>query len=210
MTQYILSFNSSTGRVKKTAIDSSTVALTSAALAQGSLLFADSSGNVAQDNANLLWDAVHHRLGVGTGSPLATLDGGGAPVSLGAAVNVTGLFTRSDTGNSILEQYHSSLILTGSTSNGTLAELTFATASFKGVQVNYTITDAANDVRVGTLMVANSAANATLSLTDSYTETATTDVVWTAAYSGGNFVLQYTTTVAGNRTMQADVKSFRS
>lgn len=35
----------------------------------GSVLFVDSSGDLAQDNANLFWDNANNRLGVGTNSP---------------------------------------------------------------------------------------------------------------------------------------------
>ena len=39
----------------------------------GSILYIDSSGNLAQDNSNLFWDATNHRLGIGTTNPGATL-----------------------------------------------------------------------------------------------------------------------------------------
>ena len=38
-----------------------------------SVLFVDSSGNLAQDNSNLFWDDTNDRLGVGTDSPTSTL-----------------------------------------------------------------------------------------------------------------------------------------
>ena len=51
---------------------SGTFALTSvsgAAFTAGSVIFADSSGNLAQDNANFFWDDTLNNLGVGTASP---------------------------------------------------------------------------------------------------------------------------------------------
>ncbi|MCH7951924.1 MerR family transcriptional regulator, partial [Patescibacteria group bacterium] len=36
---------------------------------QGSVVFADSSGNLAEDNANFFWDDTNNRLGIGTASP---------------------------------------------------------------------------------------------------------------------------------------------
>src|SRR5579885_524246 len=42
--------------------------------ASGSVLFVDSNGIFNQDNANLYWDSVNHRLGIGTSSPTTSLD----------------------------------------------------------------------------------------------------------------------------------------
>jgi hypothetical protein len=39
----------------------------------GSVLFAGTSGVLAQDNANLFWDDANNRLGIGTATPLSTL-----------------------------------------------------------------------------------------------------------------------------------------
>lgn len=40
----------------------------------GSILFIDSSGNIAQDNSELFWDNTNNRLGIGTTAPLARLE----------------------------------------------------------------------------------------------------------------------------------------
>lgn len=47
---------------------SGTFALSSGSLTSGSVLFADSNGNVSQDNSNLFWDDTNNRLGIGTSS----------------------------------------------------------------------------------------------------------------------------------------------
>jgi hypothetical protein len=44
------------------------------AFTQGSVVFAGASGVYTQDNANFLWDATNHRLGIGTTSPGVPLD----------------------------------------------------------------------------------------------------------------------------------------
>lgn len=65
--------------------------LQAAALTAGSVSFADSSGRLAQDNANLFWDDANNRLGLGTASPSARLtiveDHVGASI---AGISITG------------------------------------------------------------------------------------------------------------------------
>jgi hypothetical protein len=46
---------------------------TGTAFTSGSLVFAGSGGVYSQNNANLFWDNINSRLGIGTGSPLARL-----------------------------------------------------------------------------------------------------------------------------------------
>lgn len=45
-----------------------------ASFTSGSVLFANSSGRVAQDNTNLFWDDTNNRLGIGTAAPAYRLD----------------------------------------------------------------------------------------------------------------------------------------
>ena len=52
----------------------SSVPALASALTAGSVLFGNASGQVAQDNAKLYWDDTNYRLGVGTSSPISTLD----------------------------------------------------------------------------------------------------------------------------------------
>jgi hypothetical protein len=44
----------------------------------GSVIFADASGHLAQDNANLFWDSTNKRLGIGTLSPMNLLTAAGS------------------------------------------------------------------------------------------------------------------------------------
>lgn len=58
------------------------------ALTSGSIPFANSSGTLAQDNANLYWDGINHRLGIGTTTPAAALTvNGDVAVSGNLSVN---------------------------------------------------------------------------------------------------------------------------
>ncbi|HEB27652.1 MAG TPA: hypothetical protein ENI05_07720, partial [Porticoccus sp.] len=53
-------------------------------LTEGSVLFVDANGKLAQDNANLFWNNTSKRLGIGTVTPNATLDvTGNTPGSVG-------------------------------------------------------------------------------------------------------------------------------
>ena len=46
----------------------------SASYTTGSVLFVNSSGQIAQDNANFFWDDTNNRLGIGTASPAYKID----------------------------------------------------------------------------------------------------------------------------------------
>ena len=52
----------------------------------GSVVFADGSGNYAQDNANFFWDGTNHRLGIGTSVPAQALEVHGASGATNTAV----------------------------------------------------------------------------------------------------------------------------
>jgi len=70
--------------------DASAVIMTSsAALTQGSIPFANASGALTQDNANLFWDDANNRLGIGTNTPTAPLDVLG-DVAVSASGSTTG------------------------------------------------------------------------------------------------------------------------
>lgn len=69
-------FAASTATGLLTAADWSTFngKFTLPALTNGSVLFATSTNTIGQDNANFFFDSTNHRLGIGTTTPLATLD----------------------------------------------------------------------------------------------------------------------------------------
>jgi hypothetical protein len=53
----------------------------SASYTTGSVLFVNSSGQIAQDNANFFWDDTNNRLGIGTATPTAALSVFSASIS---------------------------------------------------------------------------------------------------------------------------------
>ena len=112
---------------------------------------------------------------------------------------------------SVQEEYLDSLSLTQSTT-AVQSSLTFDSRNFKGVSVDYTISNG-NDRRKGRLDIAcnnvPTVASSSVSLVDQSTETADILVSWSAAINGNNVELSYTTG-AGTFNMDADIKRFRS
>lgn len=111
--------------------------------------------------------------------------------------------------NFIEELYVDAATLNASASNSTLAALTFAHASFYGVEITYTIKEAStNRVRQGTLRLVTNGTDLTDPV-DTFIETGDVGVTWTSAINGANVEFRYTTT-ANAKTMRADIKRFRA
>jgi hypothetical protein len=62
----------------------------SASYTTGSVLFVNSSGQIAQDNANFFWDDTNNRLGIGTATPSYALDVNGTINSSSGVIRVAG------------------------------------------------------------------------------------------------------------------------
>lgn len=112
-------------------------------------------------------------------------------------------------GSLVEEEYFDSLALTDN-NTAVLASFTFAHASYNAIQVEYLIREATSlKTRVGNLMIVTD--GTTTSMTDTMTEVNDPGVTWSAAVSGANVQISYTTTSTGNaRTMRADLKRFRA
>lgn len=110
-----------------------------------------------------------------------------------------------------VQQEYLEFSLTQSTT-AVASSLTFDSRNFKGVSIEYTISNG-NDRRKGRLELAcNNATGAdstVISLTDQSTETADILVSWSAAMNSHNVELSYTTG-SGTFNMDADIKRFRS
>lgn len=182
-----------------------TIGLPDTAYPQGSLIFVGATNNFTEDNGNLFYDDAANRLVVG-GTPL--------DYDVGQSLHVTGRFTRSNTAvgdlsDLVQEDYYANLTLTGSTTDGELAEFTLTKTEVHGVKIDYTIREAVTqDVRNGTLFIANGPAS--IGISDQYAETSDLGLTWTAIHDGPNLKIKYTTTHADNCSMQADVKVFLS
>lgn len=108
----------------------------------------------------------------------------------------------------VQETYKSALTLTDNSGPTALSALTFAHATYCASQIEYTIKEAIG-IRTGRIFVVCDGTN--FSITDDYTETGDVGVTWTSAINGANVEVKYTTTdLAGNRTMQANIKLFQA
>jgi hypothetical protein len=66
------SFRANDNGLTATTISATTITLP---FTSGSTLFAGTSGQISQNNSQFFWDNVNNRLGIGTNTPAATLDG---------------------------------------------------------------------------------------------------------------------------------------
>lgn len=109
----------------------------------------------------------------------------------------------------VKEQYIDATTLTDNTSSAaTILSVPFAT--YYGVEISYIIETGAGtpDVRMGTARIVGN--GTTVSIVDTFTETADIGVIFSATTVSTNTVLQYTSTTQGsNRLLRMDVKFFR-
>lgn len=106
------------------------------------------------------------------------------------------------------EEYLHGITLSASATNTVSSELSFAHASFEGLEIAYKIKEAStNRVRIGTFRLVTDGTN--ISLTDTFNETADVGVTWTAVVNGASIDVRYTTT-ANAKTMRADIKRFKA
>jgi hypothetical protein len=118
----------------------------------GSVLFATSTG-ISENNANLFWDAVNARLGIGTATPIAQVDITFTPTANSGnryAFNVT--LTASPTANS------------SAAYRGFNAGVTLNTADASGVGLNYTTTNFGIDLFISTAGTITSGSSTTTAL----------------------------------------------
>ena len=134
----------------------------------------------------------------------------GGDLTLGANAiihDADGMKRGSSAANFLEEEYIHAVTLSASQTNTVATEFTFPHASFEGAMIEYKIKEATtNRVRVGRVMVATD--GTTVSISDSFTETADAGVIWNAAIVGADVRLDYTTG-ANSKTMRADMKRIK-
>lgn len=110
--------------------------------------------------------------------------------------------------NLIEEEYIDEISLAGSQTDTVISALTFAHASFEGLEMVYKIKEATSgDVRIGTVRVVTNGTDVVLN--DIATETNDTGITFSAVVNGSNINIRYSSGVNG-ATMRADVKRIRA
>ena len=110
--------------------------------------------------------------------------------------------------NLVEEMYIDEIALSASQTDTVIAALTFAHASFEGMEIVYKIKEAtSNDVRIGTMRIATNGTDVVLN--DVATETNDTGVTFSAVVNGSNINIRYSSGANG-ATMRADVKKIRA
>src|ERR1017187_2136935 len=116
-----------------------TAAPTFSALTLGSVPFASTAGLIAQDNANLFYDATNHRLGIGTTTPALPLDVhgvGGTIVNITASTGTNAILCAlNNTSNTTYFGNESSVAGTSITGSLAYASLFGASTSAKPTQI---------------------------------------------------------------------------
>jgi hypothetical protein len=175
-----------------------------AAVAINTSLVSDTNNTDDLGSAAINWKDAHIKRAVSSTDLALEANAGSNNVNFRANKN-----RRSKDGsNFIEEEYFDALTLTASQTNAVESNLTFAFASYEGIEVVYKIKEATtNRVRIGTMSVVTNGTD--ISMIDASNETADVGVTWSAAINGANVEIRYTTT-ANNKTMRADVKRFRA
>lgn len=106
------------------------------------------------------------------------------------------------------EEYIHSIALAGSQSGTVISALTFAFASFEGLEITYKIKQTTSgNVRIGTIRVATNGTVAVLN--DMWTDSADLGMSFSAAINGANVEISYSSGSNGG-TMRADVKKIKA
>ena len=125
---------------------------------QGSILFAGAGGVITQDNANAFWDNVNKRMGIGTNSPVESLDISGA-IKVGTTANTNVGAIRYDGSN--FQGYNGSWVdldTQGGGSSGVIGSVQFSDGAggFSSDNSNFFWDDSNNRLGIGTnSLVAN-------------------------------------------------------
>ena len=133
----------------------------------------------------------------------------GGDLTLGANAvihDAAGMKRGSSALNFLEEEYIHAITLAASQTNAVITELTFAHASFEGLEMTYKMKEAtSNNVRIGTVRVVTNGTNVVLS--EVSTESANLGVSFSAVVNGANINIRYTSDTNAV-TMRADVKRF--
>ncbi len=110
--------------------------------------------------------------------------------------------------NLVEEEYIDSITLSASQTGTTISDLTFAHASFEGMEIVYKLKEStSNDVRIGTIRVVTNGTN--VAINDVSTETSDVGITFSAAINGSNVEISYDSG-SNSVNMRCDVKRIRA
>lgn len=114
--------------------------------------------------------------------------------------------TQAAKANFVEEQYIHSTTLLASQTDAVIAALTFAHATYQGIEISYSMKEAtSNNVRIGTLRIVSN--GTAVAVNDMFADTADLGVSFSAAVNGANVEVKYTSDT-NDCTARMDVKKF--
>lgn len=107
--------------------------------------------------------------------------------------------------NFVEEEYIHAITIAASQTNVNIASLSFALATYEGIEISYKLKTADNKVRIGTMQAVHDGTNAYI--VENFGDSGNTHISFDAIVSGGNMIINYSSGANG-ATMRADVKKF--
>lgn len=177
-----------------------------AAVAINTSLISDTDNTDDLGSAAINWKDVHAKSLQSSSDVLVNANAGAANLN----VRADEVRRSKDGSNFVVEEYIDAETLANNLTNSVISSLSFAHASFEGMEMVYKIKEAtSNRVRIGTVRVATNGTD--VSLTDTFADTGDVGVDFSAAINGANVEIRFTTSNSGNaRTLRADVKRIRA
>lgn len=177
-----------------------------AAVAINTSLISDTDNTDDLGSSAINWKDVHAKSLQSSSDVLVNANAGAANLN----VRADEVRRSKDGSNFVVEEYIDAETLANNLINSVISSLSFAHASFEGMEMVYKIKEAtSNRVRIGTVRVATNGTD--VSLTDTFADTGDVGVDFSAAINGANVEIRFTTSNSGNaRTLRADVKRIRA
>lgn len=133
------------------------------------------------------------------------IEGAASPVLL-AGQNSVRRAKQASKSSFIEEEYIHSIALAASQTNTTISALTFAHATYEGMEITYKVRQATtSNVRIGTVRIVTNGTNVVLN--DVYTDSADLGITFSAVVNGANVEVRYSSG-SNAATLRADIKRF--
>lgn len=180
-----------------------------ASVAINTSLISDTDNTDDLGSSSINWKDVHAKSIKSTNGLTSDADSDAGGDRANAHTMLASSHNRGKQGTNLVEEeYVHSITLASGQSGTAITELTFAHATYEGLEFVYKQKEAtSNDVRIGTVRVVTNGSSVVLS--DVSTETAPTGITFSAAINGANVEVRYDSG-ANAVTMRADVKRIKA